>query len=59
LFGKELNKHFKVYGGPTLNMLISRLEESDDYAPYRLFDIKAKGRQYVFWLGATLGIELF
>jgi hypothetical protein len=59
LFGKKINKGFKFYGGPTLNMLISRLEESDDYVPYRLFDIKAKGRQYVFWIGATLGIELF
>jgi len=58
-FGKEINKDFKFYGGPTANMLISRLDESDDYAPYRLFDIKAKGRQYVFWIGATLGIELF
>ncbi len=59
LFGKEVNKDFKFYGGPTLNMLISRLQESDDYAPYRLFDIEAKGRQYVFWIGATLGVELF
>jgi hypothetical protein len=59
LFGKEVNRDFKFYGGPTFNMLISRLQESDDYAPYRLFDYKAKGRQYVFWIGATLGIELF
>ncbi|PAU95501.1 hypothetical protein CK503_00095 [Aliifodinibius salipaludis] len=59
LFGKEVNEDFKFYSGPTLNMLISRLQGSDDYAPYRLFDIKAKGRQYVFWIGATLGIELF
>lgn len=59
LFGKEVNEDFKFYGGPTLNMLISRVQESDDYAPYRLFDIEAKGRQYVFWMGATLGIKLF
>ncbi|MDZ7660201.1 LA_2272 family surface repeat-containing protein [Fodinibius sp.] len=59
LFSKEVNEDFKFYGGPTVNMLISSLEESDDYAPYRLFDINAKGRQYVFWIGATLGIELF
>jgi len=59
LFGKEVNEDIKLYGGPTLNMLISRLEESDVYAPYRLFDIKAKGRQYVLWIGATLGLELF
>ncbi len=59
LFGKELNKNFNIYGGPTLNMLICRLQESSDYAPYRMFDIEAKGRQYIFWIGATLGVELF
>lgn len=59
LFGKKFNQQLKVYGGPTFNMLISRLQESDDYAPYRIFDIEAKGRQYVFWIGATVGIELF
>lgn len=59
LFGKELSPKMKFYGGPTINMLISRLEESSDYIPYRIFDIKAKGRQYVFWIGATVGVELF
>lgn len=59
LFGKELGSGFKFYGGPTLNMLISRVPESDDYTLYRLFDFEAKGRQYVFWVGCSLGIELF
>jgi len=59
LFGKEFSNGFKIYGGPTLNMLISRIPESDDYTFYRMFDFSAKGRQYVFWTGLSFGIELF
>ncbi len=58
-FSKELSDGFRFYGGPTANMLISRVPESDDYTLYRLFDFHSKERQYVFWLGASLGIELF
>lgn len=59
LFGKELANYFKLYGGPTFNMLISSLDQSDDYAPYRLFDFGAKGRDYIFWIGFSLGFEVF
>ena len=59
LFGKEFTNNVKVYGGPTLNMLISRVPESDDYTFYRILDFSAKGRQYVAWAGLSFGIELF
>lgn len=59
LFGKQFSNGFKLYGGPTLNMLISKIPESSDYTYYRLFDFSAKGRQYVFWTGLSFGIELF
>lgn len=59
LFGKELGSAFKIYGGPSLNMLISKVPENDDYTLYRLFDFGAKGRDYVFWIGASFGMELF
>ncbi|MGD8426834.1 MAG: hypothetical protein PVH63_04335, partial [Balneolaceae bacterium] len=58
LFGKELANYFKVYGGPTVNMLISKVPESDDYTWYRLFDFGAKGRKYAFWIGYSFGIQL-
>lgn len=59
LFGKELGIGFQIYGGPTLNMLISRVENSSSYTWYRLVDFGAKGRDYVFWIGYSAGIELF
>lgn len=59
LFGKELVKGLKLYGGPTFNMLISKVPESNDYTFYRLFDFGAKGRDYVFWIGFSMGMELF
>lgn len=59
LFGKELYNGLHLYGGPTFNMLISRVSNSNSYTWYRLFDFGAKGRSYVFWIGYSLGIELF
>ena len=59
LFGKELADGLKVYGGPTLNMLTSKVPERDDYTLYRLFDFGAKGREYIFWIGLSAGIELW
>lgn len=58
LFGKELANRLKIYGGPTLNMLISRVAESHDYSWYHIVDFGAKGRSYVFWIGYSVGIQL-
>lgn len=59
LLGKELSNGFKIHGGPTFNMLVSSLSESSDYTFYRIFDIETSSRQYVFWIGASVGVELF
>lgn len=59
LFGKEIGSEIKLYGGPTFNMLISKKESSDQYTWYRLFDFGAKNRDYVFWIGYSVGLELF
>lgn len=58
LFGKNFDG-IKLYGGPTFNMLISRVAGSNDYAWYRLYSFGAKGREYSFWTGLSVGIELF
>lgn len=58
-FGKELSNGIKLYAGPTFNMLISKVENNNDYTWYRLFDFGAKGRDYIFWIGYSLGFELF
>ncbi len=59
LFGKELFNGMDIYGGPTINMLISRVDGSSDYSWYRIHDFGAKGRTYTFWIGYALGFELF
>lgn len=57
-FGKEVFDGMQVYGGPTFNMLISKVPGSSDYTWYRLFDFGAKGRDYAFWIGYSFGLEL-
>jgi hypothetical protein len=59
LFGKNLGSGIQLYGGPTFNMLISKIPESNDYTWYRLFDFEAKRRSYIFWIGYSIGLELF
>src|SRR5699024_2599400 len=53
LFGKEIFNSLKLYGGPTFNLMVSSLDESDDYTWYRLIDYEAYDNQYVFWIGFT------
>ena len=59
LFGKEVTRGLNIYAGPSLNMLITRVPNSSDYTWYRLFDFGAKGRDYIFWIGYSFGVELF
>lgn len=59
LFGKEVTTGLNLYGGPSINMLVTRVPESSDYTWYRLFDFGAKGRDYIFWIGYSFGVELF
>ncbi len=59
LFGKDFGRGLQLYGGPTFNLMISKLDSSDQYTWYRLFDFGAKGRDYVFWIGYSFGVELF
>ena len=59
LFGKEFYERVKLYGGPTLNMLISKVDGRYNYTQYRLLDFGAKGREYIFWVGLSVGVELF
>lgn len=59
LLGKQFSGSIKFYGGPTLNMLVSRVDNRNEYTRYRLFDFGTKEREYIFWVGLSAGIELF
>lgn len=59
LFGKNLSDGMKIYGGPTLNLMVSGENESNDYTWYRLFDFERKQKEFVGWIGYSIGFELF
>lgn len=58
LMGKEFNNNFSMYAGPTINMLVSKNANNDDYTWYSIHDMTRKGRDYKFWVGLTLGIQM-
>lgn len=58
LVGNRFSSGFSLYGGPTLNMQVTRLDESSDYTWYSLWSPDWKGRQYRFWVGFTVGVRL-
>lgn len=59
LVGKRFGSGVSIYGGPSLNMQISRVNSSNDYTWYSLWSPTRKGRQYRFWAGFTVGLRLF
>ncbi len=59
LLGKELSNGLFMYAGPTLNMMVSKNPNNDDYTWYTIHELTRKGRDYKFWVGATLGFQMF
>lgn len=59
LFGKKFGNGASVYGGPSINIQVTRVNSADDYTWYSMWSPEWKGRQYRFWLGFTAGIRLF
>lgn len=59
LLGKQLSDGFSIYAGPTLNMLISREENNNDYTLYNISSSNTGGVDYRFWAGVTAGFQLF
>lgn len=57
--GKRFGNGFSIYGGPSVNMLVSRVPGSADYPLYNFWSPEWKGRDYQFWVGFTAGIRLF
>ncbi len=59
LLGNRFGNGMSIYGGPSLNMQVTRVDEANDYTWYSLWSPTRKGRQYRFWVGLTAGIRLF
>ncbi len=59
LVGKRLGNGLSLYGGPTFNAQITRVDAAEDYTWYSLWSPEWKGRDYRFWVGFTAGVRLF
>lgn len=59
LLGKRFSENFSVYGGPSLNMQVTRVNSANDYTWYSFWSPEAKGRTFRFWIGFNLGVRLF
>ena len=59
LFGKRFGSGLSLYGGPSINMQVTRVNGAEDYTWYSLWSPSAKGRQYNFWIGFNVGLRLF
>ncbi len=59
LLGKRFSEGFSIYGGPSLNAQITRVDGANDYTWYSLWSPERKGREYRFWVGITAGVRFF
>lgn len=59
MIGNRFGNGLSIYGGPSINMQVTRINEANDYTWYSLWSPSRKGKQYRFWVGATIGIRLF
>ncbi len=59
LVGKRLTNGVSLYGGPSYNMQVTRVQSANDYTWYSLWSPEWSGRKYRFWIGFTAGIRLF
>ena len=59
MIGNRFGNGLSIYGGPNLNMQVTKVDEASDYTWYSLWSPNRKGKQYRFWVGATIGIRIF
>ncbi|MBO6793448.1 MAG: hypothetical protein JJ895_06025 [Balneolaceae bacterium] len=59
LVGNRFGNGLSLYGGPSVNMQVSRVTGSDDYSWYSVWSPSRKGREYQFWVGFTIGVRMF
>jgi hypothetical protein len=59
LLGKDFTGGFKMYAGPTLNLLISKQEEANEYTWYSILSGTTRDRGWRVWVGLTIGMQFF
>ncbi|MEQ9310577.1 MAG: hypothetical protein RLN90_14065 [Balneolaceae bacterium] len=59
MLGNRFGNGFSVYGGPSINMQVTRVDDANDYTWYSIWSPTRKGKQYRFWVGFNVGVRLF
>jgi hypothetical protein len=59
MVGNRFGNGLSLYGGPSINMQVTRVNNANDYSWYSLWSPERKGRDYQFWVGFTVGVRLF
>lgn len=57
--GKDFINEFKMYTGPSLNLLISKQEEANKYTWYSIISGAIRDRSWRVWLGISVGMQFF
>ncbi len=59
MVGNRFGNGLSLYGGPSINMQVTRVNEANDYSWYSVWSPERKGREYQFWVGFTVGLRVF
>lgn len=59
LIGRDVARAFKIYAGPSLNLLVSKQEEANEYTWYSLLSGSTRDRGWRLWAGLTVGVQFF
>ena len=59
IVGNSFASGLSLYGGPSYNIQVTRVNTANDYTWYSLWDPTWKGRQYRMWVGFTVGLRFF
>lgn len=59
MVGNRFNSGLSLYGGPSYNIQVTRVNSANDYTWYSLWDPTWNGRQYRMWVGFTVGVRFF
>ncbi len=59
MLGKDFRSGFKMYAGPSLNLLISKKEIANEYTWYSILSGTTRDRGWRVWLGFSVGMQFF
>lgn len=59
MVGNRFNSGLSLYGGPSYNIQVTRVNPANDYTWYSLWSPEWNGRQYRMWVGFTVGVRFF